>query len=136
VDEPQWDWEGHTQEGSRWSNADVKAVLRALCPQLKQRDLRTQIAIIESGNIPDMSGLNEAITRKYGTASGDYLDAFAGMREMLSGRIGYHSYWSDRLDGQLIQHRTALARKMQQYAGWKLWQTEYCVMEGPNGEGG
>jgi hypothetical protein len=83
-----------------------------------------------------MSGLNEAMSRKYGTAFGNYLDDFAGMREMLSGRIGYHSYWSDRLDGQLIQHRTALARKMQQFAGWKLWQTEYCVMDGPNGEGG
>jgi len=83
-----------------------------------------------------MSGLNQSMTRKYGAAFGSYLDEFAGEREMLSGRIGYHSYWSDRLDGQLIQHRTALARKMQQYAGWKLWQTEYCVMDGPNGEGG
>jgi O-glycosyl hydrolase len=136
VNEPQWDWEGHTQEGSRWSNEDVKTVLRALCPELKQRELRTQIAIVESGNIPDMSALNDSMTRKYGTAFGNYLGEFAGMREMLSGRIGYHSYWSDRLDSPLIQHRTALARKMQQYAGWKLWQTEYCVMDGPNGEGG
>jgi hypothetical protein len=136
VNEPQWDWEGHTQEGSRWSNADVKAVLRALYPELKQRDLRTQIAMIESGNIPDMSGLDEAMTRKYGTAFGNYLGEFAGMHEMVSGRMGYHSYWSDRLDGQLIPHRAALARKMQQHAGWRLWQTEYCVMDGPNGEGG
>jgi O-glycosyl hydrolase len=136
VNEPQWDWEGHTQEGSRWSNADVKAVVRALHPELERRGLKTQIAIVESGNIPDMSALNKGMTRKYGTAFGNYVEEFAGLRGMLSERIGYHSYWSDRLDGQLIQHRAALARTMRQYDGWKLWQTEYCVMDGPNGEGG
>jgi hypothetical protein len=136
VNEPQWDWEGHTQEGSRWSNADVKAVVRALYPELQRRGLRTQIAIVESGNIPDMSALNEAMTRKYRAAFGNYLEGFADMRGMLSGRIGYHSYWSDRLDSQVIQHRSALAGKMRRYDGWKLWQTEYCVMDGPNGEGG
>ncbi len=139
VNEPQWDWEGHTQEGTRASNADIKALVRALHTELANRNLRTQIAILESANIPDMYSVNEKMTSKYGALFGNYVDELAGdpsIREMLSHRMGYHSYWSDRLDGQLLEHRTALAKKMRQYPGWKLWQTEYCVMDGPRGEGG
>lgn len=139
VNEPQWDWEGHTQEGARASNADVKAVVRALHAELVKRNLPTRIVIIESGNIPDMYSVDEKMTAKYGAIFGNYLDEFAGdssMGEMLFQRMGYHSYWSDRLDGQLVEHRTALGSRMRQYPDWKLWQTEYCVMDGPNGEGG
>ncbi len=139
VNEPQWDWEGHTQEGTRASNADVKSIVKALFPQLTGRGLKTQIAIVESGNIPDVSGADGNATAKYGALFGDYLGEFAGdasIAPMLSGRIGYHSYWSDQLDTQLVQDRAALARKRQQYPDWKLWQTEYCILDGPLGAGG
>jgi len=139
VNEPQWDWEGHSQEGNRSSNDDVKLIIRSLAAELQRRRLPTQIAVVESGNIPDMYQLDEKMTAKYGVKFGDYLSDLAGdpaIAPALSHRIGYHSYWSDSLAGQLVEHRQALGDKMQLFPGWKLWQTEYCVMDGPLAKGG
>lgn len=139
LNEPQWDWDGHTQEGTRNSNADIKALVQALGGELQRRSLATQIAILESGNIPDLYAANDKMTAAYGTKFGDYLDDFLGdgaFSKLLSGRLSYHSYWSDRIDGQLLEHRQRLAQAMKDFPGWKLWQSEYCILDGPEGAGG
>lgn len=139
VNEPQWEWFGHSQEGSRYSNDDIKRVTRALAAELKQRGLTTEIALVESGTLPDMWQANERMSRLYGARYGNYIDDLAGDKSvgpLMSGRIGYHAYQSDRLDTQLVQRRQRLAEQMKKYPGWKLWQTEYCVMEGAEGKGG
>jgi hypothetical protein len=139
VNEPQWDWIGRSQEGDRASNEDIRRLVRPLGAELRRRRLPTEIVAPESGNLPDMSSLNRKMTTSYGAQYGNYFDELAGdpsISEMLSKRLCYHSYWSDRLDGPLVAHRRDLGRKLASYPGWKLWQTEYCVMEGPEGEGG
>ncbi len=139
VNEPQWEWFGHNQEGSRYSNDDIKRVTRALGVELKQRRLETEIALVESGSLPDMWQLNERMSMLYGARYGNYIDELAGdasVSPFLSRRIGYHAYQSDRLETQLEQRRDRLADQMKKYPGWKLWQTEYCVMDGPEGKGG
>jgi hypothetical protein len=139
VNEPQWDWSGHSQEGNRADNASIQAMARSLAADLKGRGLPTQIALVESGSLPDVWQPDAKATQKYGVPYGDYLNALAGdpsFSSLLSGRIGYHSYWSDRISDQLVNHRTSLGAAMRAHPGWKLWQTEYCVMDGPNGEGG
>lgn len=45
------------------------------------------------------------------------------------GAVSYHSYWSERIPDQLVSDRERLAQAMKDYPGWKIWQTEYCVME-------
>ncbi len=139
VNEPQWDWIGHSQEGSRFSNDDIKRVSRSLAAELKQRGLGTEIALVESGGLPDMWQENARTRGVYHALYGNYLDDLAGdesFRGVMAGRIGYHDYQSDRLGTQLLQRRQRLAEQMKKYPGWKLWQTEYCVMEGAEGKGG
>lgn len=139
VNEPQWGWEGHTQEGTRASNDDIKRIVQALVHELKRRQLATQVVVLESGNLPDMWSPNAKATAKYGSKFGDYLEEFAGdpaIGPALARRLSYHSYWSDRVTGQLIRHRQQLRRKLDRFPGWRLWQTEYCVMDGPEGKGG
>jgi O-glycosyl hydrolase len=139
VNEPQWEWFGHSQEGSRFSNDDIKRVTRALAAELKQRGLATEIALVESGSLPDMWQENARMRQLYHALYGNYLDDLAGDQAfsgLMAGRIGYHDYQSDRLDTQLLQRRQRLAEQMKKYPGWKLWQTEYCVMEGAEGKGG
>jgi O-Glycosyl hydrolase family 30 len=139
VNEPQWDWEGHSQEGNRASNADIKKITRSLAAELKRRALPTRIALIESGSLPDMWQANQKSTAAWGALYGNYLDEFAGdatISGMLSGQIGYHSYGSDGINGPLTANRKRLGEKMKQYPGWKLWQTEYCILSGPEGKGG
>jgi hypothetical protein len=33
------------------------------------------------------------------------------------------------LAGQLVPRRERLGREMEKYPGWKIWQSEYCIME-------
>ena len=139
INEPQWDWSGHSQEGNRADNAAIQSVTRSLYSEIQRRRLPGEIALVESGSIPDMSQLNRKATDRYRAPYGDYVNRLVGdpsFRGLLSGRIGYHAYGSDRLAGKLVEDRETLARTMSSYPGWKLWQTEYCVMDGPEGRGG
>jgi hypothetical protein len=113
INEPQWDWAGHSQEGMRADNATIQAVVRSLHAELKRRGLATQIALVDSGSLPDMWQLDRKATDKYGVPYGDYLKNLAGdpsFAPMMSGRIGYHSYGSDRIAGKLVEDRAAFGR--------------------------
>ncbi len=139
INEPQWDWQGTKQEGSRSSNDDIKRVTRALAAELKRRNVPTAIAITESGTLPDMIALNGSSTQKWGAPYGNYIGAFIEdptFASLLSQRLSYHSYFSDLLTGEILDDRRKLAAKMSEHPGWKLWQAEYCILEGPEGKGG
>ena len=131
INEPQWGWTGTSQEGCRASNADIGRVAAALAHELHQRRLPTRMHLIESGNIGDLTCLNEKATHCYGSDYGSYIDVLCNdpAATPTMGRvIGYHSYWSDSAD-RLVPQREALRRKLLEYPGWSVWQTEYCVME-------
>jgi O-glycosyl hydrolase len=139
VNEPQWDWAGHSQEGMRASNADIKNIVRALARELHRRESPTELAILESGSIPDMWQRNGKATDTWKSPYGNYLEEFAAdpsVNTLLSSRIGYHSYGSDRPGAGLVEHRARLGAEMKRYPGWKLWQTEYCILVGTAGKGG
>jgi O-glycosyl hydrolase len=139
VNEPQWDWAGHSQEGNRASNDDIKRIIRAVAAELQRRRLPAQIAALESGSLPDMWHMNTRATARWGADYGDYIAAFLSdpsVNGLLSGRLGYHSYGSDRVSGPLVNNRVQLGEKIKQYPSWKLWQTEYCVLVGSDGKGG
>jgi hypothetical protein len=123
----------------RASNDDIRRIAAAIDAELRRRRLRTRLSLIESGSIPDLYQLNEKATAKYGAPYGNYLEALAGDSDfapLLNNHLGYHSYWSDRLNGELVEHRQKLAEASKRFPGLKLWQTEYCVMTGPEGKGG
>jgi hypothetical protein len=131
VNEPQWDWQ-NGQEGSRVSNDDLKRIYAALARQLKQAGLKTKILGPESGNIPDMYSFDASAREKWRADYGDYLRLICGDPEVsagFGGILSYHSYWSDRVPDQLVPHRRQLALALAHFPGWKLWQSEYCIME-------
>jgi len=131
FNEPQWEWNGGPQEGTRASNADVKRVALLLDSALRTRRLATRVHLVESGSIPDMTAPNAQMTTKYGAPFGDYVAAFCGdesLRGRLEKTIGYHSYWSDGGD-VFGSHRTALRTKLDAFPGWRAFQTEYCIMQ-------
>ncbi len=139
VNEPQWDWAGHSQEGNRASNDDIKRITRALAAELQRRRLPAQIAALESGSLPDMWHIDAKASARWSADYGNYIDAFLNdpsINGLLSGRIGYHSYGSDLISGPLVNNRVQLGQKMKQYPSWKVWQTEYCVLVGSEGKGG
>lgn len=139
VNEPNVEWNGKSQEGNRASNNDVKTMLRALDAELKKRKCPSQIAGIEVAGLLPLYSVIEKISAKYGVRYGDYVDEFLGDKAtsgLLNHRLSYHDYGSDRLNGQLVEHRQALRKKLGQFPGWELWMSEYCVMTGSEGKGG
>lgn len=139
VNEPQWDWAGHNQEGNRACNEDIKRILQSLHAELTQRNSPTQIAALESGSLPDMWQLDAKATATWKAAYGNYIDVFLGdptLKPIMANRISYHDYGSDRVAGELVENRTKLAEKMRQYPGCKLWMSEYCILTGSEGRGG
>ncbi len=139
VNEPQWNWAGHSQEGNRAGNDDIKRILQSLHAELEQRNCPTRIAALESGSLPDMWQLDAKSTATWKAFYGNYIDAFVGdpaIRPLLSGRISYHDYGSDRIAGELVEHRTRLGQKIRQHPGCKLWMSEYCILTGSEGKGG
>ncbi len=139
VNEPQWNWAGHSQEGNRCSDGDIKSILQSLHAELQRRKCPTQIAALESGSVPDMWQLDAKATATWEAAYGNYLDDFIGdpaIRPLMGERISYHDYGSDRVAGELVEHRTQLGEKIKEYPGCKLWMSEYCVLTGSEGKGG
>lgn len=142
VNEPQWEWNnGCNQEGNRAGNEDIVAIVNALHAELQKQNVSTQISIAESGDIKSWHQLNSGMTSKYGKKYGNYLDELIGHPEIsdkISKHFGGHSYWSDRLNGQLVEHRVAARPFFSNYfdKGWKYWVTEYCILDGPEGAGG
>jgi autotransporter-associated beta strand protein len=123
INEPQWSWEGGSQEGNRYSISDIKRVTRALHQQLAARSLGTDVSLIESGQIQDMYG------------GRNYLSNLAGdptFKPLLDGTISYHSYWSD--GASLLTARQSMANAMAAHPDLRVWQTEYCIL-GADGPG-
>jgi O-glycosyl hydrolase len=139
VNEPMWEWDGVTQEGNRYSNADIKTVLTSLDQELHHDHLDTEIIAPESGSLQALYEPVAKMTNEYKTTYGDYIDALLGddhIRKILNDRIAYHAYGSDRLDTELVQRREAVRAKLARYKKAQLWETEYCILEGPEGKGG
>lgn len=131
VNEPQWDWQNR-QEGCRYANADLKKLYLALHARLVADGMNTQILGPESGSIPDMYSLDAAATARWHADYGDYLSFLCDdppLAACFPRILTYHSYWSDEIPGQLVPHRLALGRALARHPGWRLWQSEYCIME-------
>ena len=139
VNEPGWEWDSTGQEGNRAGLDDIKAIVKALHAELARQKVKTRILVPEARSPSIIHRRARRRNREAPERIGDYLRELCGDPEvgpMLSGTICYHSYLADRFETQLVQQRQLLGRAMARYSGWKLWQTEYCVMRGPHGKGG
>jgi O-glycosyl hydrolase len=141
VNEPQWEWSDTKQEGNRASNDDIKKIVDSLYAELNYQDVATEIIIPESGNLPDWYTAESSISSKYGKIFGNYLYSLfndANVSVKAAKIFAGHSYWSDLLSSEIVQARQALFSRMGQFfpSGYKYWVTEYCILEGTNGQGG
>lgn len=141
VNEPQWEWNFANQEGNRASNSDIINIAEQLYQELQEKRLNTEISIVESGNLQSWFEELDYLKTKYGLPYGNYLQNLIDntrLENKVSKHLAGHSYWSDLIEGVLVEHRQELFQKLLPYylKGWKYWMTEYCQMEGPYNEGG
>lgn len=142
VNEPQWEWNGNNQEGNRASDDDIRKIVDSLYAELQAQKVSTKILIPESGSLPGWYEDQSSTTTHYGQTYGDFLDSLFGVPDVASKAakiLAGHSYWSDLLNGQLVQRRQTLGSKLAPYfnKGYEYWMTEYCIMKsaGPYGDG-
>ena len=141
VNEPQWEWNGSGQEGNRASNEDIKKIVDSLYAELNNQNVSTKIIIPESGELPGWYTTASSISSKYGKIYGNYLNSLfndTSITTKAAKIFAGHSYWSDLLSSEVVQARQTLYSHMGQYLslGYKYWVTEYCILEGTNGQGG
>ncbi len=141
VNEPQWTWNSNSQEGNRASDIDIKNIVDSLYTEIQTENVPSKILIPESGNLPDWYTTESSISSTYGKIYGNYLDSLfnnSDISKKAANIFAGHSYWSDLLSTNLVQDRQSLYSHMSTYftLGFKYWVTEYCILQGPKGEGG
>jgi len=142
VNEPQWEWNnGSNQEGNRASNSDIIGIVKALYAELQKQGVQTKISIVESGDLKSWYIANTSMQAKYGEKYGGYLRELIGNEEIadkIAPHFCGHSYWSDRLETQLVQDRQRAKKFFNSYLkdGRQYWMSEYCILDGPDGAGG
>jgi O-glycosyl hydrolase len=127
VNEPQYDWKDPGQEGSPWTNAEIKRLLDALDGAIEERNLDARILITEAG---DWKYLYE----ERGRASNQIYEFFdpagscyAGSLASLPGIIGAHSYWTHNTNEEMREVRSRVREAAQKY-GLEVFQTEWSML--------
>lgn len=127
VNEPQWKWDSDYQEGSPWTNAEIKKVVVELDKALDDKKLDTKILVTEAGTW-------EAMYKKEGRAFNQIpsffdpsSDLYIGDLKRIDKTIGAHSYWTDTKNQDIRSIRTNVKNMADRY-GVKVFQTEWSML--------
>ena len=131
VNEPQWDWDNASQEGSPWRNSEIAKLVRQLNSVIQQRGSNIEIEIPEAAQVEFLYSTNNHQGR------GDQIDGFfdpdspdyLGDLDHVASHLAGHSYYSTWDPDHMIQTRTQLDLKMQQYSHLDYWMSEYTLLE-------
>jgi O-glycosyl hydrolase len=127
VNEPQYDWKDPGQEGSPWTNAEIKRLLDELDRAIRERNLDTKILITEAGDwkylYEERGRASNQIYEFFDPAGGCY----AGDLVSLPRLIGAHSYWTHDTNEELREVRSQVREAAQKY-GLEVFQTEWSML--------
>ena len=137
VNEPQWNWDGHSQEGTPALNEEIYALTKYLSRELASRGLKTQIVIAEAGTIGhaalDMRARGEPTDGRDDQARFFFNEDspfYIGDLSNVELTISAHSYFSVWPVDKQVSYRI-LADSMTRVANPDLgyWQSEYCILQ-------
>jgi len=132
FNEPQWNWDGGSQEGTAARNEELYAFIRYLSNQLNQRKIPAKLVIGEAGTIGHLfktisdDGRDNQIPFFFSPDSPFYIGGLPNVLHAISG----HSYFSVWPVKDQVKYRKELAdciKKTNDSLGY--WQTEYCILE-------
>lgn len=141
VNEPQWNWDDPSQEGTPALNEEIYALVKYLSNELHSRNLKTSIIIGEAGTIGHASipmdshgiirdGRDDQARFFFGESSPFYIGDLPNVEKTISAH-SYHSVWPI---GQQVEYRTLVGQQIK-LANPELgyWMSEYCILQ-PNDE--
>lgn len=134
FNEPQYEWNGTSQEGSPATNANIYSFVNALSPKLLAKGLNSQIVVGEGGafeplykTVSGTESRSNQIDYFFGTNSTKNIGGLSNVKKTISA----HSYWQAWPLSSLVSSRQSAASKIQTVPGLNLWASEYCILESP-----
>ena len=137
INEPQWNWDGNSQEGTPALNEEMHALVLYLSKELSSRNLETKIVIGEAGTIGhaaiDMEtlgmplhGRDNQATFFFGKESPFHIGDLPNVEKTISAH-SYHSVWP--VDYQ-VQNRILVNSALKQAnPDLGYWMSEYCILQ-------
>lgn len=126
INEPQWQWEKKTQEGTPATNKDILEITKLIDNQIDEQELSTKIVVAEAADL-------RWLYSSYGKPErGNQIDYFFNDKiklENLDRTITGHSYFTTWPVENLISIRQKLNEKLNQYSNLEYWQSEFCILE-------
>lgn len=133
FNEPQWDWEKGSQEGTPAKNEELFSFVKYTSEELSQRKLKTLIVPGEAAKIDYLyktvgkdDHRDNQIEFFFSPSSPNYIGNFDHVAPIISG----HSYFTVWPVSEQIESRKALAEKLKSVKpNLGYWQSEYCILE-------
>ncbi|MFS4481552.1 glycoside hydrolase [Hyunsoonleella sp. 2307UL5-6] len=135
INEPQWEWEKKTQEGTPATNADITKLSYMLNDELKNTNLNTKIVL---GEAADLRWLYSSFNKPNRGSQIEYFFGENGTAKNLKHvkkTISGHSYFTTWPVDSLIQIRQKLNDKFKKH-NIDYWQSEFCILENTDDIGG
>lgn len=136
VNEPQWDWSDGKQEGSPYSNSQIKGIAQSLNAALISHKLDTKIALAEAGQYNYLYSPHWDKSR--GNQVRDFFNKdspnYIGNLDRVDKVISAHSYFTTSPYKSAVKIREKVAAEVAKIKGLSFWQSEYCILGGNDGE--
>ena len=139
INEPQWDWEKATQEGTPATNENISKLVELLDQGISNKDLETNIIIPEAA---DLRYLYSHYNRpKRGNQIEDFFrsnrneETYVGNLKNIQHTVSGHSYFTTWPVDTLIGIRENLSQSLKKN-NLGFWQSEFCILENNDDIGG
>ena len=127
VNEPQYDWTGG-QEGSPWTNSDIKNITTHLDASIQAKGLNTKILLAEAGSwqylYKNNARAGNQIYGLFNSSSSDYVGDLSSVAPIICG----HSYWTFSTNTELKEVRETV-RNNTEFNFLKSYQTEWSLLD-------
>ena len=129
VNEPQYNWNNNTQEGSGYQNSEVARLVRELDRSLEKDGLDIGILVPEAGDwsylytVKGDAGRSDQMKAFFSPSSECYIGDLKHVRPIMCA----HSYWTDNSWENLAYAREKVLSAAQEYK-LSLWQTEWSML--------
>ena len=136
ANEPQWDWSDGGQEGTPFTNNDVRGIVKSLNTALVKAKLSTKIAVAEAAQYDflysdfDKPGKGRQIDTFFNLSSPDFIGDLQTVDKVISA----HSYFTTSPYSKAVSIRKEVNEKVSSVKGLRLWQSEYCILGDNEGE--
>ncbi|PQV48234.1 O-glycosyl hydrolase [Jejuia pallidilutea] len=128
INEPQWEWEKKTQEGTPATNENIVKLTQLLNTEIEASNLDTKIVLAEAADLRWLySNFNKP-------KRGNQIEYFFGKNgtvkdlDHIKKTISGHSYFTTWPVDSLIAIRQKLNKKLENH-NIDYWQSEFCILE-------